>query len=135
MTTKKKRKRVDPRKSADYLIVARQFHRAALDSLVFEYWTAASLLMVHAAIAYADAVMIRHAGEKSIGDDHEDAIDALGDVIGSSPEALTALKHLRRIVEQKNKVAYMGESYTPQQARSLAKHLDGLAVWANNILQ
>ncbi|MDP2886358.1 MAG: hypothetical protein Q8P51_15185 [Ignavibacteria bacterium] len=43
------------------------------------YWTAAGVLIVHAAIAYADALCIRSAGEKSSGENHEDA--------SSEPEA------------------------------------------------
>ncbi len=68
------RKSVDRSKFKSYLQVADGFRQAADTALDYEYWNAAGLLMVHAAIGYTDALTIRIAGVKSQGEDHHEAI-------------------------------------------------------------
>jgi hypothetical protein len=134
MTARRRRRGVDRARFTDYRAVAEQFHAAARDSIALEYWTAAGLLIVHAAIAYGDAVAIRESGQKSAGDNHEDAVVLLADVIRPGHDRTQALNHLRRIIEEKNKVSYLGETYTASQARFLMQHLNRFADWADSIL-
>jgi len=55
-------KAVDRSKFREYQRVAQHFYDAAKDSVDLEYWTAAAVLIVRAAIAYADAVCIKVSG-------------------------------------------------------------------------
>jgi hypothetical protein len=58
MTKQRGVKAVDRSKFREYQRVAQHFYDAAKDSIDLEYWTAAAVLIVHAAIAYADALCI-----------------------------------------------------------------------------
>ncbi len=100
----------------------------------FEYWTAACVLIVHAAIAYADSVAIKESGQRSAGSNHEDAVTLLSEVIRPSAETTAALNHLRRIIEEKTRVSYLGEIYTAAQTRVLMRQLDRFAEWARRII-
>ena len=74
-----KRASVERSKYSDYLKVAESFYSGAETVRAFEYWNAAGLLIVHAAIAYTDAITIKISGVKSQGEDHMEAVD-LGSV-------------------------------------------------------
>ena len=56
MTKQRGVKAVDRSKFREYQRVAQHFYDASKDSVDLEYWTAAAVLIVHAAIAYADDV-------------------------------------------------------------------------------
>jgi len=98
------------------------------------YWTAAGVLIVHAAIAYADALCIRSAGEKSSGENHEDALTLVDQVVPESEEKTNALNQLHRIIEEKTKVSYLGNLYTAKQCQDLWKRLQRFRDWAREIL-
>ncbi|MBI4428978.1 MAG: hypothetical protein HY562_07650 [Ignavibacteriales bacterium] len=114
MAKRRGRKSVDRSRYREYMRVAEHFHDAAKDSLELEYWTAAGVLIVHSAIAFADALCIQQSGQKSVGPNHEETVSILEDVIATSEEATAALNQLRRIMEEKTKVSYLGELYSPE---------------------
>jgi hypothetical protein len=62
MPRKSKRKSVDRSKSNSYKIVADNFIQGAEVAREFEYWNAAEVLIVHAAIALSDALAIKMVG-------------------------------------------------------------------------
>jgi HEPN domain-containing protein len=128
------RKSISRVRYAEYQRVAEHFFNAAKDSIELEYWTAAGVLIVYAAIAYADALSIQQSGQKSVGESHEDAIALLESVIAASDEKEKALNQLRRLIEEKTKVSYLGELYTPAQTRELWKCLERFRAWASGIL-
>ena len=68
-------------RSKDYRRVAESFYKGAETAKEFEYWNAAGVLIVHAAIAYADSISIRRGERKSKGEDHAAAIDLLRSII------------------------------------------------------
>ena len=68
MTKQRGVKAVDRSKFREYQRVAQHFYDAAKDSIDLEYWTAAAVLIVHAAIAYADALCIKVSGQRSVGE-------------------------------------------------------------------
>ena len=57
----------------DYMKVADNFRSGAELAKEFEYWNAAGVLIIHAAIAYTDAITIKVGGVKSQGEDHKRA--------------------------------------------------------------
>ena len=95
MVKKTRRKSISRQNFRKYHSVAKHFYDAAADSMDLEYWTAAGVLIVHAAIAYADALCIKSSGIKSSGDDHEDAVILLENAVPEEEGKSKAINHLK----------------------------------------
>lgn len=134
MAKKRGRKSIPRHRFKDYENVAEHFYEAAKDSMELEYWTAAGVLIVHSAIAFSDALCIKLAGVKSVGEDHEDAIILVENVVGETDDKKRAVNQLKRIIEEKNKVSYLGELYSGAQTREMWKRLERFRKWAKTIL-
>jgi hypothetical protein len=122
-------------KNADFTRVADTFHKGAEAAKEFEYWNAAGVLIIHAAIAYTDAITVKVGGVKSAGDDHMAAVDLLREVVNLDEKGEQAAKHLARMIEQKNLVSYSGEIYVKEDVEKLWKHLERYRDWALLILR
>ena len=127
-------KSVDRSKYREYQRVAEHFYDAANDSLELEYWTAAAVLIVHSAIAYADALCIKLAGQRSVGDSHEHTVTLLEENVAGGEEKGKALSQLMYIIEEKTRVSYLGEMISPAGTKDLWKRLGRFRAWALNIL-
>ena len=134
MPKRRGRKAVERSQYSQYMTVAEHFYKAAEDSMELEYWTAASVPLVHSAIAFADALCIKLSGQRSSGENHEETITILEGVVASNEETTKALGQLRRLIEEKTKVSYMGELYTPASAKEMWKRLVRFREWAVRIL-
>lgn len=132
MTPRRERMVSVPRsKSADYAHVADSFYSGAELAKEYEYWNAAGVLIVHAAIAYADAISIKFRGERSKGDDHMAAIEILRQIANSEAEAgKRVVRHFEEVISEKNRVSYEGEVYRQKEIDSLWKHLERFRAWA-----
>jgi hypothetical protein len=108
----------------DVLILA--FHAGAEAAKAFEYWNAAGVLIIHAAIACTDAITIRIGGAKSQGDDHMAAVDLLRQVIALDKDGHKAVNHLWRMIQKKNVVSYQGEIYKGQRVEQLWKRVSSV---------
>jgi hypothetical protein len=115
-------------------MVAENFANAAVVATEFEYWNAAGVLLVHAAIAFADAVTVKVGGVKSAGADHMLAADLLETVVAVDAEGKKAVGHFRALVEEKTLVSYSGEIYRRDDIRRMARHLDRYRTWVNRLL-
>ncbi len=118
----------------DYVKVADNFYSGAELAKEFEYWNAAGVLIIHAAIAYTDAVTIKVGGVKSQGEDHMAAVDLLREVVALDETGQKASNHLARMIEQKNVVSYGGEGFTRTNIEQLWKQLERYKAWAVSIL-
>ena len=125
-----RRKSIARSKSGDFKHVADVFFQGAEVAKEFEYWNAAGVLIIHAAIAYTDAITIKVGGVKSAGADHMDAIDLMREVAMLDETGRRACTHLARMIEQKNLVSYSGEIYGKGDAEMLWKHLARYRSWA-----
>lgn len=135
MTPRGQRRSSVPRsKSADYARVAESFFNGAEVAKEFEYWNAAGVLVVHAAIAYADAVAIAAGGVRSRGEDHMAATNLLREVANLDENGQRAIRHLERMIEEKNRVSYEGEIYFRKDIDELWKHLTRFRGWARTRL-
>ncbi|MBI3125873.1 MAG: HEPN domain-containing protein [Ignavibacteriales bacterium] len=134
MAERRGRKTVERKSYLRYQNVAEHFYEAAKDSMDLEYWTAACVLIVHSAIAYTDALCIKLSGQRSIGDNHEDAILLVDTIVADSEEKVKAVNQLRRIIEEKTKVSYLGELYSGNQAKEMWKRLERFREWVKIIL-
>jgi ADP-ribosylglycohydrolase len=114
-------KNVDRHRFIDYQKVAVHFYQAAKDSLDLEYWTASGVLIIHSAIAFADAICIKLVGQRSASEDHEEAIALLNKTITESEEKNKALNQLRRLIEEKTKVSYLGGCIQPYKQKRFLK--------------
>jgi hypothetical protein len=129
-----KRVSVPRSKHQDYIHVADSFYAGAETAKAFEYWNAAGVLIVHAAIAYSDAITIRVGGVKSRGEDHMAVIDLVRHVVALDKAGDAALNHLWRMIQEKNLVSYSGEVYSRQEVDKLWKHLERYRTWALSVL-
>ena len=59
MSKRTSRKAVDRLRYQDSKKAAEHFYEAAEVAMEYSYWTAAGVLIVHSAIAYADAISIK----------------------------------------------------------------------------
>jgi hypothetical protein len=114
--------------------VSEHFHEAAGISIEMEYWTAAGVLIVHSAIALSDALCIRFSGLRSVSVDHDDAIGLLEEAVQDGEEKRKALNHLRRILEEKTRVSYLGILYKPREVHAMWRHLHRFREWAVRVL-
>jgi hypothetical protein len=134
MTKRRGRKSLPRHRYKEFQSVADHFYNAAKDSMELDYWTAAGVLIVHSAIAYADSLCIKLAGVRSIGESHEDAVTLVENVVGETGEKSSAINQLRQIVEEKTKVSYLGELYSSSQTKEMWKRLERFRKWAKEIL-
>ena len=118
----------------DYVKVADNFYSGAELAKEFEYWNAAGVLIIHAAIAYSDAITIKVGGVKSQGEDHMTAVDLLREVVALDEAGQRATHHLARMIEQKNVVSYSGEVYAKTDIEQLWKQLERYKKWVMSIL-
>ena len=121
-------------KAKDYRAVAESFYHGAEMARDFEYWNASGVLIVHAAIALADAIAIKLAGVKSRDEDHHETIALLEEVVAAGEEKKKALQHLRRIIDHKNAVSYSGEIYDRTDIEQLWKQVARFREWAMDLL-
>ena len=134
MVKRRGRKSIPRHRFLEYQNVAEHFYEAAKDSMELEYWTAAGVLIVHSAIAFADALSIKLAGVKSVGENHEDAVVLVENAVADGEGKTRAINQLRRIIEEKTKVSYLGDLYSPSQSKELWKRLERFRKWAKEIL-
>ncbi|OGR68024.1 MAG: hypothetical protein A2081_02655 [Elusimicrobia bacterium GWC2_61_19] len=122
-------------KRSDYAMVGDNFYKGAEVAREFEYHNAAGVLIVHAAIAYTDAVTIKFGGVKSKGEDHMAAAELLRQVVALDEKGLAGARHLERIINEKNRVSYEGEIYTRKDVDMLWKHLLRYREWARSMIE
>ena len=135
MTKRTYRKTVDRLRYRDYKKVADHFYEAAIIAMEYYYWTAAGVLIVHSAIAYADAIAIKLSGQKSSGENHEDSVALVDENVADGEKKKSAINQLRRIITEKTKVSYAGDLYGEPLIRDLRKRLERFRSWALRILE
>lgn len=130
MAQKSRRARVDRSEATGYSSAGNQFFDAGHLAREFEYWNAAGLLFVHAGIAFADAVAILRRGEKSTSENHMDALA----LFSESTAGIDGREHLRRIIDEKNRVAYTGASFRRHDLEKLGTHAKRFRDFAVRVL-
>lgn len=130
-----KRATIDRARFTNYISVADSFFKGAELARQHEYWNAAGVLIVHAAIAYADAIAIKLGGVKSQSEQHQEAVDLLSELVAEGEESKRALNQLRRIIDHKTAVSYSGKVYNPSDVDQLWKQVERFRTWATIILK
>ena len=96
MGRKLSKKSVDRNQWRQYLSAAKEYCQGAINNYDNELLTSASILFVHAAIAYTDALTIKTASVKSAGDDHGMTIYLVEQVLPLSGEDKKGLNRLEK---------------------------------------
>lgn len=135
MVKKVSRKEIESINYKKFLNVAKNFYKGAELAEEFEYYNAAGVLFVHAAIALADAVTIRFASKKCSGENHYEIISLLNEVMIKNAATKSALNHLEKIMDHKNAVSYAGNVYTKKDINDVKKHFERFRIWAEGLLQ
>lgn len=134
MPKRGRRRQVDRSRWRQFLAVADNFAQGAEIAKEFDYWNAAGVLIVHAAIALTDALTVKVGGVKGTGEDHLLAASLLEEVLAVDSEGQRAIRHLRSILEEKHLVAYSGQVYRQGDIRRMSRHLERYSQWARGVL-
>ena len=134
MTRQTIRKSVDKVKARDFKKVAINFYDGAVVAKDYEYWNAAGVLIVHSAIAFADAISIKVGGVKCQGEDHLQIIKLLREILSNSTENAKAFLHLEKIIAHKTSVSYSGDVYDEKDINNLWKNYERFRIWADEQL-
>ena len=121
-------------KYIDFIKVAESFYNAALLADENEYYNAAGVLIIHAAIAYADSITIKFSSQKVSGNSHYDIIALLKNVLPPQYKNTSALDHFKKLIDHKNLISYSGEVYKKHDIEKLNKHFGRFMNWAINLL-
>ncbi len=129
-----KRTSVERTQHKNYRAVADNFLKGAELARDFEYWNAAGALIVHAAIAYSDALSIKFGGMKSQSENHLEAVQLLTELVADSEKKRSAIHQLQRIIDHKTSVSYSGEMYSRKDIEQLWKQLQRFKEWTDTLL-
>ena len=114
--------------------MAETFAQAAELAKTFEYWNAAGVLIVHAAIALTDAITVKVGGVKSASPDHAVVADILEEIVAIDAEGKKAVAHLRAVFEGKSLVSHSGHIYNQEDIRRMSRHAARYQAWARQFL-
>jgi hypothetical protein len=129
MPGKTKRTITDRSEFSKYKTLAGSFYKGAIAETKSGRWNPAGVLMIHSAIAYADAASIKYGGVKSKGDDHQEVVRLLDELMPPSEAKKNALRQLERLIAHKTSVSYIGEIYDDKDIEKLLKHLERFKTW------
>jgi hypothetical protein len=124
-------------KRAESLAVAREvllFRRELARRDEFYPWDHAfdhgvGLLSVHAALSFADALLIAETGERSRGDNHMTAHSDLDAHCKTKGIDRGGLKHLQTLIGKKSKFSYGDEPYGDGELIQASTTLDQFMKW------
>ncbi len=128
-------KKIDINKYKDFIRVAKSFSEGAELADEFGYYNAAGVLVIHAAIALADAITIKTLAKKVTGDSHYDVLALLKNSLSNQTNTKRALNHFEQLIHHKNLVSYSGDIYYKKDVDKLFKHYTRFENWANTILE
>lgn len=130
MTRETKRVSINKSLFSQYKGIADGFYDGAVTERDFGNWNASGVLIIHAAIAYADSVTVKFGGVRSKGDDHQDVVRLLDTLLPQSDAKKSALNQLEKLIAHKTSVSYSGEAYDNKDIEKLYKHLERFKNWA-----
>ena len=135
MVKKITKKSVDARKFKDFQHVAINFIEGAKVAYEFEYFQAAGLLVIHSAIALADAVTVKLLSEKCAGENHYEVLNLMKDALPKNKNNNQPLKQFKNLIDHKNLISYTGDIYYKKDVDKIMKHYERFSNWANSILE
>lgn len=134
MVHKSNRIKIDRSLSVKFIQVSKNFGEGAKVAIEYEYYNAAGVLIVHSAIALADALTIKLGGVKCKGENHYEILGLIKDLSPDNSQRNNALNQLESIIAHKNAVSYSGSIYDKKDIEKLHKHLERFNNWVINII-
>ena len=128
-------KKVETNKYLDFIKISKDFSNGSESAYAFEYYNAAGVLIIHAAIALADAVTIKLSGKKCSGDSHYEIIVLLKAVTPPSANKSKSLDQFKKLIDHKNKVSYYGDIYLKKDVDKLLKYFERFKFWTGSLLK
>ena len=119
--------------ASNFIQVSNNFNEGANVAFEYEYYNAAGVLIVHAAIALADALTIKLGGVKCKGENHNEILGLLKDLSPAGTQRNNALNQLEAIISHKNAVSYSGSIYDKKDIEKLLKHFDRFSNWSLSV--
>jgi hypothetical protein len=98
------------------------------------YASAASLLAVHSAISYSDAVLIGIIGRRSRGEDHRQAAIALKRACTVAKIDQRGVAHLQRLLSVKTDISYGDQLIDNERITALCNTAERFQTWAERVL-
>ncbi|NWF88668.1 MAG: hypothetical protein HXY50_04305 [Ignavibacteriaceae bacterium] len=126
-------KKADVSKHRDFEKISKDFADGSESAYTFEYYNAAGVLVIHAAIALADSITVKLAGKKCSGNSHYDIIELLRQVTPSSANKNKALEQFKKLIDHKNQVSYHGDIYFKKDVDKLFKYFTRFKDWAESL--
>lgn len=126
-------KKIDVNKNLDFEKISMDFANGCHSAYTFEYYNAAGVLVIHAAIALADSATIKLAGKKCSGDSHYDIIELLRQVTPPSTSKNKALDQFKKLIDHKNQVSYYGDIYYKKDVDKLLKYFERFKTWVESL--
>jgi hypothetical protein len=134
VTKRTNRSAADRDRASGFAESGRRFLEGANSEFELENWDSAALLFVHSGIAYADAVSVRRRGEKAAGENHADSVVLFGEATAGIPGRDEAVSHLRRLIEEKTRVSYIGTAVRKTEAHALRQHAERFQTFCTKLL-
>lgn len=126
-------KKVDSTKHVDFIRISNDFFNGSESAYTFEYYNAAGVLIIHAAIALADAITIKLASKKCSGESHYDILSLLKEITPASTQKKNALLQFKKLIDHKNLVSYSGDIYYKKDIDKLMQHFERFKKWAEQL--
>lgn len=127
-------RRIEQTRYLNFKKVAESFKEAGQMAFEFGYFNAAGVLVIHSAIAFADAITIKLSSQKMKGDSHYDVIALLSEVVPPEKKNEKALSHFNKLIDHKNLVSYSGDVYRKSDVEKLMKNFERFISWAKSLL-
>lgn len=128
------KKSVNSSEYSMYLESAEKFYSGAEQEVNNSNLPSAAVLIIHAAIAYTDALTIKFGNVKSSGDSHGQAAVLLEQILYLTDIDKNAIANFKKLIVEKNKVSYTGNIPSKSKVSNMMKTLTRYREWARNKL-
>ena len=119
---------------SDYIVFlkkAKEFYQTMYQAEKAENWNAVGLTGVHCVISLIDALLIRHAGMRSIEEGHMAVVDLVNSTLSDKIQDIDKKSQTaRRVIAKKNVVAYEDRDFLKGEALDLLKQVQRFYDWA-----
>ena len=118
-----------------YLKKGKEFYQTMFQAEKAENWNAVGLNGVHCVISLIDAILVKHSGIRSAGEDHMAAVELLASAVTVKLKDREQRAQLaRRVIAKKNLVEYENRDFSKSEALDLISRVQRFHDWATGLL-
>lgn len=122
---------VDKSDYSVYFKKAKEFYQTMYQAEKAENWNAVGLNGVHCVISLIDAILVKQAGVRSVGDDHMAVIDLLTSMVAVKiKDIVLKCQTARRVIAKKNLIEYENRHLNKDEALDMIKQVQRFYDWA-----